>query len=83
MLRVGVTIKQIENKHLQNFLIFWVWSFGRALPPNAPPVATGLHLTCMVSLQNADVTAKPALVLYNFLRKEVQNIGGKLLLRGC
>jgi len=25
MLRVGVTIKQIENKHLQNWLIFRVW----------------------------------------------------------
>ena len=25
MLRVCVTIKQIENKHLQNWLIFRVW----------------------------------------------------------
>ena len=25
MLRVGVTTKQIENKHLQNLLIFRVW----------------------------------------------------------
>jgi len=42
MWRVGVTIKQIENKHLQNVLIFRVWiiwgeqkKFGRALLPNA------------------------------------------------
>jgi len=25
MLRVGVTIKQNENKHLQNWIIFRVW----------------------------------------------------------
>jgi len=25
MLRVGVTIKQIENKHLQNILLLRVW----------------------------------------------------------
>ena len=43
MLRVGVMIKQIENKHLQNWLIFRVWiiwetqKFWGALPPHAPP----------------------------------------------
>ena len=43
MLRVDVTIKQIENKHLQNWLIFLVWIIwgtqkkcGEALPPNVP-----------------------------------------------
>ena len=42
MLRTGVTLKQIENKHVQNWLIFRVWiiwgtqkNWG-ALPPNAP-----------------------------------------------
>ena len=44
MLQVGVTIKQIENKHLQNLLIFRVWiiwggtkEIWVVLPPNAPP----------------------------------------------
>jgi len=44
MLRVGVTIKQIENKPLQNLIFFRVsiiWGGHkknwRALPPNAPP----------------------------------------------
>jgi len=25
VLRVGVKVKQIENEHLQNLLVFWVW----------------------------------------------------------
>jgi len=43
MLQVGVTIKHIGNKHLQNLLIFRVWiiwgaqkSLGGELSPNAP-----------------------------------------------
>ena len=37
VLRVGVTIKQIENEHLQNELVFRVWIIGGGtLPPNAP-----------------------------------------------
>jgi len=50
MLWVGVKIKQIKNKHLQNWLIFPVWiiwgaqtKFGGALTPNVP-VATGLSV---------------------------------------
>jgi len=50
VLRVSVAIKQIENEHLQNLLVFRVWIMlvrgkkklgGRALP-QIPPVATGL-----------------------------------------
>jgi len=37
MLRVGVTIKQIENKHFQTDKFFEFESFGEALPPIAPP----------------------------------------------
>ena len=43
MFRVGVTIKQIENEHLQNMLVFWAWiiwggtkNIWGALPPNVP-----------------------------------------------
>jgi len=35
MLRVGVTVKQIENKHLQKRLIFRVRIIWGALSPNA------------------------------------------------
>jgi len=44
MLQVGETIKQIENKHLQNLLIFrgWIiWGGAQKIwghtAPNAPP----------------------------------------------
>jgi len=47
MLQVGVAIKQIENKHLQNLLIFRVWiiwggkkNWG-GTAPECLPVATG------------------------------------------
>jgi len=43
MLRVGVTIKQIENKYLQNLLIFRAWTiwggqkkFGGHCPESPP-----------------------------------------------
>ena len=36
MLRVGVKIKQIENKHLYNWLIFPVWIIWGALPRKPP-----------------------------------------------
>jgi len=52
MLRVGVTIKQIENKHLQNWLIFRVWiiwggtkQIWGSTAPECPHVATGLIVT--------------------------------------
>jgi len=48
MLRVGVTFGQIENEHLQNFLVFRVWIIWGAQKigghcPRMPPVAPGLH----------------------------------------
>jgi len=41
VLRVGLTIEQVENEHLQNLLVFRVWiiwegtKFGGTLSPNA------------------------------------------------
>jgi len=48
VLRVGVTIKQIKNEHLQNLLVFRVWIIWRGTKilgrhcPRIPPVAPGL-----------------------------------------
>ena len=42
MLRVGVTIKQTENKHLQNLIIFRGWIIWGGTAPECPPVAAGL-----------------------------------------
>jgi len=57
MLRVGVTIQQIENKHLQNLLIFRVliiWGctkkIGEALPPNPPRGYGPADLVCCAFL---------------------------------
>jgi len=54
VLRVGVTIKQIENEHLQNVLVFRVWIIwggtkiiGGDTAPECPPMTTGLSHTEM------------------------------------
>jgi len=57
MLRVGVTIKQIENKHLQNLLIFLLKhsgghkKIGGKHCPRMPPVTTGLLDSAFANLQ--------------------------------
>ena len=42
LLRVVVTMKKIENKQLQNILIFRVWTIWGGHCPECLPVATGL-----------------------------------------
>ena len=49
VLRVGVTIKQIENEHLQNELVFRVWIIGgghKNLGDTAPECTPWLQAWC-------------------------------------
>jgi len=70
MLRVGVKIEQIENKHLQNWLIFRVWiiwggtnKIWGALPPNAPRgYGPGLAHSVLLLMYSTEVYRTRAVV---------------------